>query len=121
METIHVFRVWLRVDMKGFKYGILNEISRWTSLFKQYLVNHVINSLQDLEDFCEKATDILQMEVHKEDLEKLLQVLSIINQVEERKDYTDDMFEPLKETVTVLKEYNVEMPDKTMQQVTSLY
>lgn len=38
--------VWLRLRLKGFKYSLLKEINEWGLLFKLYLKNRVIDSLQ---------------------------------------------------------------------------
>ena len=43
--------VWLRIDARPFKQALLNIVKRWSYMFKQHLIDHVTNSLQDLEEF----------------------------------------------------------------------
>lgn len=46
-ETIHG---WLLIDMRTFKYVVLNECSKWINLFKEHLLNHVLTRLNVSED-----------------------------------------------------------------------
>lgn len=46
MEEYHDIDVWLRIYIKGFKYALMNELAIWGLLFKNYLRDKVINSLQ---------------------------------------------------------------------------
>ena len=38
-----VFDKWFRVDVQLFKHALLNNIKKWSYMFKQHLVNHVTN------------------------------------------------------------------------------
>lgn len=46
IEEMADIDIWLRLRLKGFKFSLLNELSSWGLLFKYYLRNKVINSLQ---------------------------------------------------------------------------
>lgn len=50
-QDLKVFDVWFRVDARPFKQALLNIVKRWSFLFKQYLIDHVTNSLKDLSEF----------------------------------------------------------------------
>ena len=50
--------VWLRIDARPFKQALLNIVKRWSYMFKQHLIDHVTNSLQDLEQFIKVHTYI---------------------------------------------------------------
>jgi dynein heavy chain, axonemal len=121
--TYQQFSGWLMVDMRSFKHTILNMICKWSNTFKQYLVQQVEGRLQELDDFIVSSTAVLRMEATEDDFETLLKILSVITQIKEREVETDNMFEPLKEVVALLKTYNedfneavynqfVELPDK---------
>jgi dynein heavy chain, axonemal len=123
IKTFQQFSGWLMVDMRSFKHTILNTICKWSNAFKQHLVQQVEGRLQELEDFIVSSTAVLKMEATEEDFETLLKILSVITQIKEREVVTDNMFEPLKEVVALLKTYNedfneavynqfVELPDK---------
>ena len=46
-----MFDKWYRVDIRPFKMALLNIVKKWSFMFKQHLVDHVTNSLSDLEQF----------------------------------------------------------------------
>lgn len=108
---------WIRVNLKDFKYSLLNEVTSWIKLFKDYLKNHVIDSLKELEEFIEMADETMSQEIDKEEYEKFIEILSVLNKVENRSMDTDNMFEPLKDIVELLKDYNEEVDNKVMVQV----
>lgn len=70
-----------------------------------------------MEDFTEEAQRILALEVDKDDLSTILDVLSIINDVEDRQMETDRMFEPLKAIVAMLKPYSYDFDNNVYRQV----
>lgn len=109
--------IWLRIRIKGFKNSLLNEISNWGLLFKYYLQDKVINSLQELDDFCEKAHKTMAEPFEKDDLKSLLIMMALLNQIEARTIATDQMFGPLKDIVQMLKEYQFVFSSKVYTQV----
>lgn len=117
MEESADIDIWLRLRIKGFKFSLLNEISSWGLLFKHYLRNKVIDSLQELEEFCEKAHKTMSEPFEKDDLKSLLKVMALLSQIEERTLATDQMFGPLKDIVQMLKEYQFVFSSKVYTQV----
>lgn len=109
--------VWIRIRTKGFKYTLLNELTSWGLLFKNYLRNQVTDSLQELEEFCEHANRIMGQTLDKENLTALLEVIDILNAIEKRMMETDRMFDPLKDIAAMLKEYNYEFNNQIYIQV----
>lgn len=106
--------------MKNFKHNLLNQVCKWSNLFKQYLLDQVVNRLQELEDFIIEGTHVLQFEVTKEDFDTLLSVMSILSKIKDRSMETDSMFDPLKDTVDLLKQYNVDFDDNVYNQFAEL-
>lgn len=75
-------------------------------------------SLNDLEEFIIYATKELSVELDEDDYEGLLQVMRVLNEVKAKQDAgTDNMFEPLRDIIDVLKEYGVDFPEETYEQV----
>lgn len=70
-----------------------------------------------MEDFCNEAEIVLKMEVGKDDTEGLLKIMSILNTINEKQYIYDDMFDPLKAIVELLKEYEYKFPDSVIAQV----
>lgn len=60
-----------------------------------------------------KSTDSgLQKEVGEGDYDGLVDCMGNLIAVRDRQAATDEMFEPLKETIELLKTYNQEMPEE---------
>ncbi|CAH1795230.1 unnamed protein product [Owenia fusiformis] len=119
-ESTHTFDKWFRVDSKGFKASLINIIRRWGYMFKQHLVDHVTNSLNDLQEFI-KVTDAgLTTPVEEGDYDGLVGTMGYLMAVKERQASTDEMFEPLKQTIELLRQYEQELPDDVHQQLQEL-
>lgn len=43
IEQQKIFDRWLLVDNQPFKQALLNTVCKWGNMFKQHLVDHVIN------------------------------------------------------------------------------
>jgi dynein heavy chain len=71
------------------------------------------NSLQELEDFITEADKGLLTPVQEGDYEGLLRVMGFLYHVRERQVTTDEMFEPIKEIINMLKIYDVEFSEET--------
>uniref|UniRef100_A0A4X1URR4 Dynein axonemal heavy chain 17 n=1 Tax=Sus scrofa TaxID=9823 RepID=A0A4X1URR4_PIG len=112
-ENAKVFGGWLQCDCRPFKQAVLNSIKRWSLMFKRHLSNHVINSLADLEAFMKVARAGLTKPLKEGDYDGLVEVMRHLMKVKERQSATDSMFEPLKQTIELLKSYGEEMPEET--------
>ncbi|XP_011788533.1 PREDICTED: dynein heavy chain 17, axonemal [Colobus angolensis palliatus] len=111
-ENTKVFHGWLQCDCRPFKQALLSTIRRWGFMFKQHLSNHVTNSLADLEAFMKVVTMGLTKPLKEGDYDGLVEVMGHLMKVKERQVATDNMFEPLKQTVELLKTYGEEMPEE---------
>ena len=89
-------------------------------MFKEHLIRHVESSLVDLEDFIKTTDQGLQQTVTDGDFEGLVDVMGYIIAVKERQNNTDNMFDPLKQTIELLKSYNHEMSETVYQQLHDL-
>ncbi|CAN0133991.1 unnamed protein product [Rangifer tarandus platyrhynchus] len=112
-DNTKVFNGWLQCDCRPFRQALLNTIRRWSLMFKRHLSNHVINSLADLEAFMKVARTGLTKPVKDGDYDGLVEVMGHLMKVKERQTATDNMFEPLKQTIELLKSYGEEMPEET--------
>ena len=70
-------------------------------------------SLADLEAFMKVARMGLTKPVKEGDYDGLVEVMGHLMKVKERQTATDNMFEPLKQTIELLKSYGEEMPEET--------
>lgn len=120
IDALHNINSFLRVNLNGLKYTLLNLVSKWSYLFKEYLKNKVTDDLQELEDFIIKSTKLLEQEPKKEDYDLLLKILKTLSLINERERRTDEMFKPLKEIVSLLKTYDVPLDDRINDQFAEL-
>ncbi|TPP61873.1 Dynein beta chain ciliary [Fasciola gigantica] len=113
IEDSHIFDSWLRADLKPFKQSLLAVIHQWSDKFKQYLVDHVTSTLENLKAFIEDSLTDMEIEGDAEtvDYDKLVTVLERLKLIREAEDATDAGFEPLRETVALLKEFGEELPE----------
>lgn len=71
-------QLWFRVDIRPFKIALLNCIKRWSYAFKKHLMDHVVESLAELNDFIEKADEGLMTQVAEGDYEGLIKVMEFL-------------------------------------------
>nr|XP_058139450.1 dynein axonemal heavy chain 9 isoform X3 [Dasypus novemcinctus] len=120
LEPIKVFDSWMKIDVRPFKASLLNIIKRWSLMFKQHLVDYVTNSLADLEVFIKNSESGLLKKVEKGDFKGLVEIMGHLMALKERQSSTDEMFEPLKQTLELLKTYEQELPETVFKQLEDL-
>ncbi|NWX21666.1 DYH9 protein, partial [Aegotheles bennettii] len=120
IEPISIFQGWMKVDARPFKVSLLNVIKRWSLVFKQHLVDHVTHSLADLNEFIKTADKSLSKKVEKGDYDGLVEIMGHLLAVKERQSVTDAMFEPLKQTIELLKTYEQQLPEEVYEQLEEL-
>ncbi|XP_053528697.1 dynein axonemal heavy chain 9 isoform X1 [Artibeus jamaicensis] len=120
LEPMKVFDHWMRIDVRPFKASLLNLIKRWSLLFKQHLVDYVTNSLADLEVFIKNSESGLLKKVKKGDFKGLVEIMEHLMALRERQSSTDAMFEPLKQTIELLKTYGQELPETVFKHLEEL-
>nr|XP_054501017.1 dynein axonemal heavy chain 17 [Agelaius phoeniceus] len=111
-EETRVFGGWLQSDCRPFKKALLSAIKGHSVVLRQYLAQHVTSSLEELQNFIKESTAGLSKPLEEGDYEGLVEVMAHLAKVRERQEATDTMFEPLKETVALLKTYGDKMPEE---------
>lgn len=119
-EVVKVFKSWLKINLKGFKYRLMNDVNRWSFLFKQHLQQKVIDDLNELEDFIKESTATLNLVATNDDSATLLKILKTIGSIGDRDVETEHMFEPLKQIVDLLKFYDMTFDDRVNNQFAEL-
>nr|XP_060500991.1 dynein axonemal heavy chain 9-like [Panthera onca] len=120
LEPVKVFDGWMKIDVRPLKASLLNLIKRWSLMFKQHLVDHVTNSLADLEVFIRNTESGMLKKVEKGDFKGLVEIMGHLMALKERQNSTDEMFEPLKHTIELLKTYEQELPETVFKQLEEL-
>ncbi|KAG8514707.1 Dynein heavy chain 11, axonemal, partial [Galemys pyrenaicus] len=116
-EDFRVFDSWFKVDMKPFKVSLLNIIKKWSWMFQEHLLRFVIDSLNELQEFIKETDAGLQKELSEGDHDGLVDIMGHLLAVRSRQQATDELFEPLKETITLLENYGQKMPEQVYIQL----
>lgn len=74
-------------------------------------------SLADLEVFIRNTESGVLKKVEKGDFKGLVEIMRHLVALKERQSVTDKMFEPLKQTVELLKTYEQELPETVFKQL----
>ncbi|XP_014206492.1 dynein beta chain, ciliary [Copidosoma floridanum] len=112
MSALKIFCNWFSVDLRPFRQSLLNTICKWSSMFKKHLVERVTTSLSDLSKFIRCADEGLLQQIQPGDYTGLVSVMGFLLQVKERQPITDEMFQPLQETIELLKFYDQDIPEE---------
>nr|XP_029133801.1 dynein heavy chain 11, axonemal-like [Labrus bergylta] len=120
MEEFRVFNGWFRVDIRFFKEMLLNTLKKWSWLFKKHLLTYVTNSLDELQKFVRATTEGLGQSLAQGNHCGLVEVMSHLLAVRDRQASTDKIFEPLRNTIILLEQYGVTIPDQVYYQLEEL-
>ena len=72
IERIKVFEMWFKADIRPLKQSLLNTIKRWSWAFQKHELDHIIDSLNELNKFIDDADAGLQIEVVEGDYDNLI-------------------------------------------------
>lgn len=112
IDAFQIFNAWFQVDVRPFRQALLNIVRKWGNMFKCHLVDRVTSSLCDLGNFIRKADEGLLQTVVEGDYEGLVNIMAFLMHVKERALTTDEMFEPMQETIDLLKYYDMDIPEE---------
>lgn len=112
ISPYEVFNSWFQVDVRPFRTALINIVRKWGNMFKEHLVNRVTNNLCDLAEFIRRADEGLLQTVKEGDYEGLVNIMAYLMHVKERAVITDEMFEPMQETIELLKYYDMDIPEE---------
>lgn len=112
IESLQVFNAWFQVDVRPFRQALMNIVRKWGNMFKNHLVDRVTSNLCDLGNFIRKADEGLLQTVVEGDYNGLVNIMAYLMHVKERTMTTDEMFEPMQETIDLLKYYDMDIPEE---------
>lgn len=78
---------------------------------------YIFNSLNELQEFIKETDAGLQRELNEGDHDGLVDIMGNLLAVRSRQRATDELFEPLKETITLLESYGQKMPEQVYIQL----
>lgn len=78
---------------------------------------YLFNSLTELQEFIKETDAGLQRELREGDHDVLVDIMGHLLAVRSRQRATDELFEPLKETIMLLETYGQKMPEQVYVQL----
>ena len=120
VENIIVFQSWFRTDATSFKNALLTCIKKWSYIFKKHLLDHITDSLSELNNFIDRSDEALMSQVHEGDYDGLIKVMEFLSLVANRQKATDTMFDPLQEVIDLLRQYGMAIPNESLAQLEEL-
>ncbi|MGH0146062.1 UNVERIFIED_CONTAM: hypothetical protein FKN15_007605 [Acipenser sinensis] len=115
-----VFNGWFQVDIKPFKVSLMNVIKKWSWMFKEHLLDHVNDSVNELEIFIHETEKGLAKEITDGDYGSLVEIMGNLMAIRDRQITTDDHFKPLKSTADLLRTYGQQLPEQFYTQLEEL-
>jgi dynein heavy chain len=114
------FSGWLRVDVRPLKQALNLNVKKWSYTLTKYLLDDAVNTLTDLSRFIGTTKDGLGMKISEGDYDSLVHSMNLLHAVKQRTQTTDNMFEPMRKTVNLLKQFGVELPEDSIKSLNDL-
>ncbi|KAK4326143.1 hypothetical protein Pmani_003308 [Petrolisthes manimaculis] len=111
IETMVVFDKWFRLDVRPFKHSLLENTKKWARMFKQHLISQVIESLTELDKFIKETEVGVAQDLGNGDYDILVSIMAHLVAVRDRIFTTDAMFEPIKATIALVRQYGDDLPE----------
>ncbi|XP_069945104.1 dynein beta chain, ciliary-like [Cherax quadricarinatus] len=111
IETTVVFDKWFRLDVRPFKHSLLENTKKWGRMYKQHLISQVTDSLTELDKFIKETEVGVAQDLGNGDYDVLVSIMGHLVAVRDRIHATDAMFEPIKATITLVKQYGDDLPE----------
>ncbi|KAJ3096963.1 hypothetical protein HDU97_005410 [Phlyctochytrium planicorne] len=112
IEPEIVFQSWFRVDARPLKQSLNVVVKKWSYTLTKYLSDDAVNTLNELNKFVKMNKKGLQGKIEEGDYNGLVNAMGLLHAIKHRMNNIDHMFEPLRKTINVLRQFGVEMPDE---------
>ena len=120
-ETIHktimaldaevVFNGWFRVDLRPLKQALNVHVKKWSFTLTKYLYDDTVTTLNELSEFTKANKAGLGKKIEEGDYQGLIASMGLLHAIKHRQVATDNMFEPLRKTVNLLRQFGVEFEE----------
>jgi dynein heavy chain, axonemal len=114
---VRIVDKWFRIDNKPFKTVLLNTVKKWSYMFKQHLMDDVTSSLKDLDIFVKEKDKYLVKEVKEGEYDSLVEMMGHLGAVRDKTIIYDNMFDPIKKKIELLKTYGQEVSDEVYEKL----
>jgi dynein heavy chain len=112
---------WIRVHSTPLIRELQKTINEWIERYTHFLLQNTLKEIKNIEDFTNEVASGIKVipESSESQREKdlLMKVMRHLRDVKMVKDRASKEFEPLKETVVLLKKHGVKMDDGLLVQI----
>ncbi|KAL7754360.1 hypothetical protein RI367_000341 [Sorochytrium milnesiophthora] len=115
-----VFSGWFRVDVRPLKQSLNVIVKKWSYTLTKYLSDDAVSTLNDLARFIKNTKHGLGDKINEGGYDGLVHAMNLLHAVKQRTQTTDGMFDPLRKTVGLLKQFGVELPEETIRLLNDL-
>ncbi|KAL1498812.1 hypothetical protein AB1Y20_014117 [Prymnesium parvum] len=105
-------RGWLKLDAKPAKQALSTWVTKWMFAFTQHLQDNVVNALYEIETFMREVQEGLSLDRESVREDKLTEAMTHIQNVRESDNEIEEIFEPLRGAVAMLKRYGIMISDQ---------
>ncbi|KAJ3128700.1 hypothetical protein HK098_003691 [Nowakowskiella sp. JEL0407] len=112
IDTEVIFQGWFRIDVKPLKQALNVVVKKWSYTLTKYLSDDAVATLDELNKFIKNNKKGLQNKIEEGDYNGLVSAMGLLHAIKYRTDNIDHMFEPLRKTINLLRQFGVEMPDE---------
>ncbi|ORY39399.1 hypothetical protein BCR33DRAFT_720231 [Rhizoclosmatium globosum] len=103
---------WFRIDAKPLKQSLNVVVKKWSYTLTKHLSDQSVTTLNDLNKFVKNTKKGLLAKIEEGDYNGLVTAMGLLHAVKHRMANIDAMFEPLRKTINLLRNFGVEMPDE---------
>ena len=106
-----IFNGWFRVDIRPLKQALNVHVKKWSFTLTKYLYDDTVSTLNELSEFTKSNKKGLGTKIEEGDYEGLISSMGLLHAIKHRQGTIDNMFEPLRKTVNLLRQFGVEFEE----------
>nr|KAJ3421855.1 hypothetical protein HK105_002054 [Polyrhizophydium stewartii] len=107
-----IFEGWFRIDARPLKQSLNVVVKKWSYTLTKHLSDDTVNMLNELNRFVKLNKKGLQGKIEEGDYDGLVAAMGLLHAIKHRTASIDKMFEPLRKTVNLLRQFGVELPEE---------
>lgn len=110
---------WLKINAANMKSALATWVAKWTNAHTQYLHKYITSELANLESFIKAVNKGLTLEVDADDTSNLVAAMTHVRDVRVNTEKIDRIFGPLRDSINLLKKFEIHMPEEVIDQVSA--
>lgn len=115
-----VVDAWFRIDARPLKQSLNVVVKKWSYALTKHLSDETVSSLNEVNRFVKLNKKGLCVTIAEGDYTALVNAMGLLHGVKRRSNAIDIMFEPLRKTVNLLRQFGVEMPEDVHKMLNDL-